>query len=316
MPYRLVALRQPPPPVMAALSEGFEVDVIADPSVDWQIADPDTVVGIINFTGTLGADVMERFPRLKLISHMGVGYDGVDVAAAVSKGIMVTHTRDVLNADVANYALLMLLAASRELIRQDSHVRSGQWAQGQTPLTWSIEGKTIGILGLGRIGRTLARKLEAFGVEVLYHGRRAQDVPYTFCADLTEMARRVRALIVLLPGGAETEGIVSREVIEALGPNAGLVNAARGSVVDQEALIAALEDGRLGWAALDVFADEPHVPDALRALPNVVLSPHAASATVETRRAMVDLVAENIRSFFLDGRALTPIPECAHMAQD
>jgi len=309
MPIRLVALRQPPPPVMDALS-AYQVDVIPDPGADWDVDAPEQVRGLVNFSGTLGADVLDRFPKLEIVSHMGVGYDGVDVDAALERGIVVTHTRDVLNADVANFAFLMLLAASREYVRQDTHVRSGAWETRQTPLTWSLEGKTVGIVGLGRIGRNLAAKLDAFNVTVLYHGRTQQDVPYEFCPDLVDMARRCRAMVLLLPGGADTDQIITADVLSALGPDGGLVNAARGSVVDQDALITALQTGELGWAALDVFADEPHVPQTLRDMPNVLLSPHAASATVETRTAMFNLVAQNIHSFFETGQPVTPIPEC------
>ncbi len=308
MPIRLVALRQPPPPVMDALS-GFEIDVIADPSADWRVTNPDDVRGLINFAGALGPEILDRFPALEIISHMGVGYDGVDVDAVRARRITMTHTRDVLNADVANFAFLMLLAASREFVRQDTHVRSGAWERGQTPLTWSIEGQTVGIVGLGRIGRNLAAKLAAFNVTVLYHGRSQQTVPYEYCPDLVDMAARCRALVLLVPGGASTDHLVSADVLNALGPDGGLVNVARGSVVDQDALITALQSGALGWAALDVFANEPHVPQVLRDMPNVLLSPHAASATVETRSAMFDLVAQNLISYFETGKALTPIPE-------
>jgi lactate dehydrogenase-like 2-hydroxyacid dehydrogenase len=310
MAIRLVCLRQPPPAVLEGLS-GYDVEIIADPAVEWAVERADEVRGLVNFAGALTADMLDRLPGLEMISHMGVGYDGVDVDAVLARGITMSHTRDVLDADVANFAFLMLLAASRDYVRQDTHVRSGAWESGQTPLTWSIEGKTVGIVGLGRIGRNLARKLTAFNVDVLYHGRRPQDVPYEYCADLVGMARRCRALVLLLPGGAETDGLITAEVLAALGPEGGLVNAARGSVVDQEALIAALQDGSLGWAALDVFADEPHVPEVLRAMPNVLLSPHAASATVETRGAMFDLVVRNLRAFFETGAAVTPIPECS-----
>ncbi len=309
MTIRLVALRQPPPPVMDALQD-FHIDVIADPQADWSVDALDQVRGLINFAGPLGQNVLDRLPNLEIISHMGVGYDGVDVDAAIERGIVITHTRDVLNADVANFAFLMLLAASREYVRQDTHVRSGAWENGQTPLTWSLEGKTIGIVGLGRIGRNLAAKLEAFNVTVLYHGRTQQDVPYEFCSDLVDMAHRCRAIVLLLPGGQGTDQLINADVLSALGPGSGLVNAARGSVVDQDALISALQTGQLGWAALDVFAEEANVPKALRELSNVLLSPHAASATIETRGAMFDLVAQNLRSYFETGKTLTPIPEC------
>ncbi|MDA0963169.1 MAG: NAD(P)-dependent oxidoreductase, partial [Proteobacteria bacterium] len=199
----------------------------------------------------------------------------------------------------------------RGVVSDDAYIRAGHWGRGPMPsLRWSVEGKTIGILGLGRIGRTLAAKLQAFGCEVLYHGRRPQpDQPYEYCADLTAMARRAKALILTCPGGPATAGIVTREVIDALGPEGFLINVARGEVVDEVALIAALQEGRLGQAALDVFAEEPHVPEALRALPNVILTPHVASATVETRGAMFNLCADNVRSWFASGRALTPVPE-------
>jgi hydroxypyruvate reductase len=287
-----------------------------DPGQEWCELEGSAVRGIANASGRpLTGDLMDRLPRLEVISSLGVGYDMIDVAAAVERGIVVTHTPGVLDADVANYALLLLLAASRDLSLQDSHVRQGRWpVEGPTPLTRTIEGATVGIVGLGRIGRNLAAKLGAFGITVLYHGRRPQpQVAYEFCDDLASMAARADALILCLPGGPETDGMIDAAVLNALGPDGILVNVARGSVVDQLALIAALEEGRLGRAALDVFADEPEVPQALRVLPNVLLSPHAASATVETRTAMFDLTADNLIAWFGRGRVLTPVPECADL---
>ena len=258
---------------------------------------------------------MDQMPRLEVIASLGVGYDMIDMEAALARGIVVTHTPDVLNADVANYALLLVLAASRDLVAQHAHVRSGAWVdRGPTPLTHSVQGASFGIVGLGRIGRTLARKLEMFDGAILYHGRSAQpDLPYEYCPDLVAMAARCDVLILLLPGGAGTDHLIGADVLEALGPKGLLVNVARGSVVDQPALIKALQDGRLGHAALDVFDDEPRVPQVLRDLPNVLLSPHAASATVETRQAMFDLTADNLIGWFRDGKALTPVPECADL---
>ena len=304
-----------PPRLETRLAEHFTLHCDPDPmpGAGWLARHRDTVRGLANTSGApLTADLMDRLPNLEIISSLGVGYDMIDVAAARARGIVVTHTPDVLNADVANYALLLLMAASRDLIVQDAHVRTGRWASdGPTPLTATLEGRPIGIVGLGRIGRTLARKLEIFGGPILYHGRTEQtEVPYEFCPDLYDMARRVSALILCLPGGAGTEGMIDAGVLDALGPEGILVNVARGSVVDEPALIAALQEGRLGRAALDVFEDEPSVPPALRDSDRVILSPHAASATVETRTAMFDLTADNLIEYFRTGTARTPVPEC------
>jgi len=308
-----------PPRLEARLAEAFTLHGDPDPvpPEDWLASHGGAVRGMANGSFTpLTADLMDRLPNLEIIASIGVGYDMIDVAAAKARGILVTHTPDVLNADVANYALLLLLAASRDLIHQDSHVRSGGWASdGPSPLTHTLEGRPIGIVGLGRIGRTLARKLEIFGGPILYHGRREQaGVPYEFCPDLYDMARRCAALILCLPGGAGTDGLIDAGVLDALGPEGILINVARGSVVDQPALIEALQSGRLGRAALDVFDDEPDVPQALRDCERVILSPHAASATVETRQAMFDLTADNLIDYFRTGTARTPVPECRDMA--
>lgn len=260
-------------------------------------------------------EIMAALPNLRIISCYGVGYDAIDTSLAVERGIIVTHTPGVLNADVANLAVLLMLATSRCLIRDDRWVRSGNWvAKGNAPLTRSIEHKKVGILGLGRIGSEIARKLEAFNCEIVYHTRnRKPDVAHTYYDSLVEMARDVDYLIAITPGGASTQKIVNREVIEALGAEGTFINVARGSVVDEEALVDALRDGRLGWAGLDVFADEPNVPEALFELENVTLTPHVASATVETRQAMGDLTVENLIRFFAEGSVVTPVPECAHL---
>lgn len=305
----VLILGAPPPPLLARLGDAVTHRIVTDAA---SIGEDHSARAAISVSGLAVDDaLLVRMPALELVSKLGVGYDNIDVIAARARGVVVTHTRDVLNADVANFALALLLAGSRAVVSEDAYVRAGRWGrEPMPPLRWSVEGKTIGILGLGRIGRTLAAKLQAFGCEILYHGRRAQpDQPYEYCADLAAMARRAKALILTCPGGAETAGLVTREVIEALGPDGFLINVARGEVVDQEALIAALQDGRLGQAALDVFADEPDVPDALRAMPNVILTPHVASATVETRGAMFELCADNVLSWFARGRALTPVPE-------
>lgn len=298
-----------PPRVEARLSDGFDL-------ID-HLPSASHVRAMLNTSSRpFGAEEMDALPQLAFISNLGVGYEMIDVDAAKARGIVVSHTPDVMNADVANYALALILSASRNLTAQDAHVRSGCWAdQGPLPLTQTVEGATFGIAGLGRIGRTLARKLEVFAGTILYFGRTPQpNQPYEFCPDLTAMARRCDVLVLLLPGGAGTHGIVDMDVLHALGPKGMLVNIARGSVLDEAALIDALQSGKLGRAALDVFSDEPNVPKALRDLPNVLLSPHAASATIETRRAMFDLTADNLISWIRTGAPLTPIPECVEMA--
>ncbi|MBA5777570.1 2-hydroxyacid dehydrogenase [Stappia sp. F7233] len=260
----------------------------------------------------LKPEIMARLPNLKIISCFGVGYDAIDANAAAARGVMVTHTPDVLNADVANTAIMLMLAVSRRVVVDDAYVRAGRWPkEGAAPLRQSIEGKRVGILGLGRIGETIARKLAAFDCEIVYHTRnRKPDTPYRYYGNLVDMAKDVDFLVVITPGGAATRHLVNRAVIDALGPEGTLVNVGRGSVVDEAELVAALKDGRLGAAGLDVFEDEPRVPEALFAMENVVLLPHVGSATVETRRAMGDLTVENLLRFFADGKAVTPVPEC------
>ena len=259
-------------------------------------------------------DIMNALPNLKLISCYGVGYDAINTTHAVERGIIVTHTPGVLDADVANLAILLMLATSRCLIRDDQWVRSGNWSKhGNAPLTRSIEGKKVGILGLGRIGSEIARKLEVFSCEVVYHTRTKKDVSYTYYDSLIKMAADVDYLVAITPGGSATHKIVNRAVLDALGAEGTFINVARGSVVDEVELVSALQEGRLGWAGLDVFADEPNAPSNLFELENVTLTPHTASATVETRQAMGDLTVENLVRFFNEGSVSTPVPECAHL---
>ena len=260
-------------------------------------------------------DWMDAMPNLKLISNYGVGYDAIDVGLSVSRQIMVTHTPTVLNDEVATTALMLMLAGYRNLLASDAYVRAGMWPRdGHMALSRSADNRRVGILGLGRIGLALARKLEPFHAEISYHNRNPRDVPYRHFADLTEMASACEVLFVVTPGGADTRKLVSREVIEALGPDGMLINVSRGSVVDEAALVAALEDGRLGAAGLDVFEDEPNVPAPLFDMKNVVLTPHIGSATVETRRAMGNLVIDNLLQHQSDGRVLSPVPECQGFA--
>ena len=255
-----------------------------------------------------------RLPNLKAISCYGVGYDAIDAVGARERGVVVTHTPNVLNAEVATTTLLLLMSCYREVLRDDAYVRSGKWeSDGNAPLTRSMDHQTIGILGLGRIGQAIADKLAPFGTTIVYHSRNRKDVAYRYYDNLTEMAGDVDALICITPGGPSTNGLVNAEVIDALGPQGTLINVSRGSVVDEDALIAALQDGRLGWAGLDVFAQEPKVPEALRLLPNVVLLPHVGSATVETRAAMGALTVDNLLQHLANGTVISPVPECADM---
>jgi lactate dehydrogenase-like 2-hydroxyacid dehydrogenase len=254
--------------------------------------------------GKVSAAMMEKLPRLEIIANEGVGVDTTDVPTAKARGIAVTNTPDVLNVAVAELAVAMMLGLARTLPEADRFVRDGKWANGMFPLRSQLSGKTVGILGLGRIGKEIATRLAAFGMDVAYHGRNEQaGQPYRYYADLTEMAQASDWLVVIAPAGKATEGIVSRAVIEALGPEGRLVNVARGSLVDQAALIEALKSGRLGGAALDVFAKEPNVPAELLDLPNVLLTPHMGSRTHEAREAMGRLVIDNLVAHFA-GRPL------------
>ncbi|MFK7870017.1 MAG: 2-hydroxyacid dehydrogenase [Roseobacter sp.] len=259
-------------------------------------------------------DVMAGLPNLEMISCYGVGYDAINVQAAKARGIMVTHTPNVLNAEVATTAVLLMLACYRELLRDDAWVRSGDWAaKGNAPLTRSADNQTVGILGLGRIGQAIADKLAPWNTTIVYHSRSEKDVPYRYYADLVEMARDVDCLICITPGGPSTNRIVNADVMAALGAQGTLINVSRGSVVDEPALIDALKSGALGWAGLDVFEAEPKVPQALRDLPNVTLMPHVGSATHETRAAMGGLTVDNLLQHVKDGTVVSPVPECADM---
>ena len=225
-----------------------------------------------------------------------------------------THTPDVLNEEVATTALLLMLSCYREVLRDDAYLRSGDWqAKGNAPLTRSADNQTVGILGLGRIGQAIADKLAPWKSKIVYHSRNRKDVAYTYYDNLTTMAKDCDVLICITPGGPSTNKIVNAEVMEALGPQGTLINVSRGSVVDETAMIDALQSGKLGWAGLDVFEAEPAVPQALRDLPNTVLLPHVGSATVETRAAMGGLTVDNLLQHLKDGSVISAVPECKHL---
>ena len=253
---------------------------------------------------------MGRFPALELVASLGVGYDHVDTNWAAAHGIIVTHTPDVLNEEVADTAMGLLLATVRELPRAERFLRAGKWPGGSFPLTATLSGRTMGIVGLGRIGKAIARRAEAFGLDIAYHGRTRQaDVAYDYYPSLKGLAEAVDILMVIMPGGAATRNVINAEVLQALGPNGIFINVARGSVVDEAALIEALQTGRILTAGLDVFADEPHVPQALLDMDHVVLLPHVGSASRHTRNAMGQLVVDNLIAWDMAQPPLTPVPE-------
>lgn len=255
------------------------------------------------------ASLMERLPALQAICSVGVGYDSIDVQTARQRGIQVSTTPDVLNDCVADMAWALLLDAARRVTESDRYVRAGHWDRPNGfGLGTRVSGKKLGIVGLGRIGQTIARRAGGFDMELRYHNRRPRhDVPWHYEPSLIELAYWADFLVIAAVGGDETRGLINVDILNALGPHGILVNIARGSVVDETALIAALQQGRLGAAGLDVFEKEPQVPAALRDLNQVVLAPHTASATRETREAMLSLTLENILQFQKTGKVLTSL---------
>jgi lactate dehydrogenase-like 2-hydroxyacid dehydrogenase len=286
----------------------------------WREADPEAAlrrlapkirgVAAGSHQATVDAALMRRLPNLQIVASFGVGYDHVDAKWAGEHGIIVTHTPGVLDEEVADTAFGLMLATVRQLPQAERYLREGRWPSGPFPLTASLRGRILGILGLGRIGKVIARRAVAFGLDVVYHGRKPQEgAPYLYYPTLIGMARACRILMVVAPGGAQTKNIVNREILEALGPDGVLINISRGSLVDEDALIEALAKRKILAAGLDVFAEEPNVPAALVALDNAVLLPHVGSASRHTRQAMADLVVANLYSW-IDGEGpLTPVPE-------
>ena len=282
----------------------------------WQARDPAALVAEVGGrvraiqaapTNKTTAELMDALPKLEIVACFGVGVDGVDLEAARRRGVIVTNTPDVLNECVADLAMGLTVATLRRISAGDRFVRAGNWLKGEFGLTQKVGGKTMGILGYGRIGKAIAKRAEAFGMRIVYHGRKPQvGVAHRYYARLTEMARDCDVLMVICPGGAATRHLVNAEVLSALGPEGTLINVARGSVVDEQALVKALADGSLGAAGLDVYESEPKVPEALFGMDQVVLLPHVASATHDTRKAMGDLTVDNLRAHFSGKPALTP----------
>lgn len=257
----------------------------------------------------VGPQLLQQLPALEMISVFGVGYDGVDVAAARARGVPVTNTPDVLTEEVADLGIALMLSIARRIPQADKFVRDGRWPSGPFPLARKVSGARLGIVGLGRIGQAIADRASAFGMSIAYTTRtRREDSRYSYFPSAEALAREVDFMIVITPGGESTRGLIDAKVLAALGSKGYLINVARGSVVDQPALVHALSTGVIAGAALDVFADEPNVPAQLCALDNVVLTPHMASGTWETRGAMADLAFDNLRAHFAGKPLLTPVP--------
>jgi len=294
--------------VEAAANGAFRLEQLTGGAAPEDILQ-DVAVLAVSGGSRVEADLIDSLPKLKLIAVHGVGYDGVDVDHARSRGVVVSNTPDVLNADVADLAVLLALSVLRRLPQADRHVRDGDWASGQAfPLTRSASGLNYGLLGMGRIGQEIARRLAPFAGDIAYHSRRpAPGVDHRHEPDLIALADWADVLIVIVPGSPATRGLVNARVLDALGPRGVLINVARGEVVDQTALIEALTTGRLGGAGLDVFVGEPDVPAALIACETCALTPHVGSATVESREAMARLVMDNICAVLAGEPAVTPV---------
>ncbi|PZQ43832.1 MAG: 2-hydroxyacid dehydrogenase [Micavibrio aeruginosavorus] len=267
------------------------------------------IVAIVSvFAMPVSRTLIEALPNLEIIAQYAVGYDNIDLEAARERGIMVTNTPDVLTDDTADTALSLLLAVSRRICEGDMYVRVGKWLNGSMPLGNSLGSKTAGIVGMGRIGQAITSRCAAFGMKILYTGPRKKDgISYDYEPDLEKLAEKADYLILACPGGAKTHHMVHAPILEALGPKGFLVNISRGSVVNEEDLITALKNKKIAGAGLDVFANEPHVPEELIKMDNVVLLPHIGSATVETRAKMGQLVIDNLLAHFDGKPLLTPV---------
>jgi len=298
-----------PPNVIVQLEEDFivhQLEGAPDPEALIRSVQHDVRGLVTNAVQGVSIELLEALPKLEIIASSGIGADALQLEHARAAGIQVTVTPDVLNEDVADMAIALMLAVARKLCLADRAVRAGEWFT-KLGLGYRVSGKRLGILGLGRIGQAIATRAAAFDMEIAYHQRTYNpDVPYLYKDQLLALAEFSDFLVVIVPGGAATENMVNSEVLDALGPEGTLINVGRGSTVDEEALVQALQEGRIRAAALDVFVDEPNVPESLLTMDNVVLSPHYASATIETRLAMGQLVVDNLRAHFSGQALLTP----------
>ena len=315
-PDRLDVLMPAPmaPDVIEAIERDFTLHRL------WEQPDPDRYLAAVaprirgmavgGAAGRIDGRWFDRLPALEIVAHFGVGYETIDADAAAARGIVVTNTPGVLDEEVADLTIGLMLATLRRLPQADRFVRAGEWRRSPFPLSPSLRGRRVGILGLGAIGKAVARRLDGFDVAIAYHGRSRQpEVAYAYHDSPAALAAASDVLIAIVPGGAGTRHLVDARVLDALGPDGVFINVARGSVVDQDALIAALAERRILAAGLDVYADEPNVPEALVAMEQVVLLPHLGSASERTRAAMGKLVVDNLTSWFTTGRALTPVAE-------
>lgn len=290
------------PPTLAVLEREFAVHKL------WLASEPDRLVadvadrvrGVVTVGSTgLPAGLIQSLPKLEIIACFGTPHGSVDIAAADARGVVVTNTPDSITEAVADLAIGLVIALMRKIVETDRFIRAGKWTTGLPPMGSDLRGKTCGIVGLGKIGSGIARRAEALGMKVCYHGRRVRPgVDYTFCPDLMELARRSDCLVVACWLTPETRGLIDARVLEALGPGGFLVNIARGPIVDEGAMIAALKDERIAGAALDVYWDEPRVPEALLAMENVVLVPHIGSSTREVRDTRGEKLLANLRAHF------------------
>ncbi len=300
------------PQLRADLEREFDITLLieqADPQA-FLAAQGATFTGLVTGAGVpTNAAVLDHLPNLRVVSSFGVGYDHLDEATLTARAIPVGYTPEVLNDCVADLAMGLMLDISRGLSAADRHVRQGKWPAGPFALQRRLSGKRLGILGLGRIGEAIAKRAAGFDMDIGYHNRsRRDDVAHTWLDSPQALARWADYLMVAVTGGPATAGLVDDSVLDALGEDGFIINIARGSVIDEPALVRALQEKRIAGAALDVFVREPHVPEALFTLDNVVLLPHIASATHETRRAMADLVLDNLRSFYATGRVKASVP--------
>ena len=295
-----------PDSLVGRLRERFDCHLLADLDAAGLAALAPRLRGMVA-TGesVVARELIDRLAALEVISVLGVGYDGIDMAAARERKVVVTHTPGLSTDDIADFAMALLLAAARQVVNADRFVRSGGWTAGRFPMTRRVSGARLGIVGLGRIGLAVATRAQAFGMDIAYNGRSPKaDVGYRWCIDARTLAASVDFLVVCASGGADTRALIDGDVLAALGPTGVLVNIARGSIVDEDALVAALRERTILAAGLDVFCHEPHVPEGLLALDNVVLTPHMASTTDATVKAMFDLAFDNLAAHF-DG---LPVP--------
>lgn len=308
----ILALGSLLPAEMDALEKSFDLIRL------WKEPNPEAVlqaykndiVGILSaYNGIpVTARILESLPNLEIVAQFGVGVDNIDLGAAKARGIAVTNTPDILTPDTADIALSLILCLMRRIVEADMYVRVGKWASGAFSLSSSLSGKTVGIVGMGRIGQAIARRCLAFDMKIVYHGPRQKlDMTYPYYADLRQMAEASDVLVMACPGGAETKNLVTGKILKALGPRGYLVNIARGSVVNTEDLLIALRNRDIAGVGLDVYENEPNVPEALISMDNVVLLPHVGSATAETRSEMGRLVIANILAYFEGKPLLTAV---------